>query len=185
MVITWTYNLRTSTIPHSELIYLLCGRFSLSWIPSIILHQTYINLTDVLTCFIKFDIIRNIWYTNLFTNLILFAILIHTPKISRQSFKYVTFGDEQTVHLTLSLKKGKCMVFKPRQVQDVRIVKFKEILVIHIMTVRVQRRQIFFWVIMDENLNWNSHNSNFSQLKFCHSISHIFLVFSYSSNPSP
>ena len=36
------------------------------------------------------------------------------------------------------------MVFKPRQVQDVRIVKFKEILVIHIMIVRVQRRQIFF-----------------------------------------
>ena len=32
---------------------------------------------------------------------------------------------------------------------------------------------------------WNSHNSNFSQLKFCHSISYIFLVFSYNSNPSP
>ena len=40
---------------------------------------------------------------------------------------YVTFGDKKTVHLTLSLKKGKCTVFKPRQVQDVRIVKFKEI----------------------------------------------------------
>ena len=70
-------------------------------------------------------------------NLILFAISIHTPKISRQSFRYVTFGDEQTVHLTLSLKKGKCMVFKPRQVQDVRIVKFKELLVINILIVRV------------------------------------------------
>ena len=29
------------------------------------------------------------------------------------------------------------MVFKPRQVQDLRIVKFKEILVINIMIVRV------------------------------------------------
>ena len=28
---------------------------------------------------------------------------------------------------SVSLKKGKCMVFKPRQVQDARIVKFKEI----------------------------------------------------------
>ena len=27
-------------------------------------------------------------------------------KICPQSFRYVTFGDEQTVHLTLSLKKG-------------------------------------------------------------------------------
>ena len=137
MVITWTCNLRTSTIPHSELIYLLCGRFSLSWIPSIILHQTYISLTDVLTCLL---------------NLILFAISIHTPKIFRQSFKYVTFGDEQTVHLTLSLKKGKCMVFKPRQVQDIRIVKFKEIVVINIMIVRVQRRQFFFL----SNYGWKS-----------------------------
>ena len=32
---------------------------------------------------------------------------------------------------------------------------------------------------------WNSHNSNFSQLKFCHSISYTFLVFSYNSNPLP
>ena len=80
------------------------------------------RLTDVLTCLL---------------NLILFAISIHTPKIFRQSFKYVTFGDEQTVHLKLSLKKGKCMVFKPRQVQDIRIVKFKEIVVINIMIVRV------------------------------------------------
>ena len=70
-------------------------------------------------------------------NLILFAISIHTPKISRQSFRYVTFGDEQTVHLTLSPRKSKCMVFKPRQVQDVRIVKFKEIVVINVMIVRV------------------------------------------------
>ena len=54
------------------------------------LHQTYICLTDVLTCLL---------------NLILSAVSIHTPKISRQSFIYVTFGDEQTVHLTLSLKK--------------------------------------------------------------------------------
>ena len=69
----------------------------------------------------------------------LFAMSIHTPKLSRQSFRYmyVTFGDEQTVQLTLSLKKGKCMVFKPRQVQDVRIVKFKEILVINIMIAQV------------------------------------------------
>ena len=62
-----------------------------------------------------------------------FHVIVERPqslmlqKICRQSFRYVTFGDEQTVHLTLSLKKGKCMVFKPRQVQDVRIVKFKEI----------------------------------------------------------
>ena len=105
-------------------LYFLCGPFTLSWIPSIILHQTDISLTDVLTCLL---------------NLILFTISIHTPKISRQSFRYVTFGDEQTVHMTLFLKKGKCMVFKPRQVQDVRIVKFKEILilVINIMIVQV------------------------------------------------
>ena len=43
------------------------------------------------------------------------------------------------------------MVFKPRQVQDVRIVKFEEILVINIMIVRVKRRQIFCGVISDEN----------------------------------
>ena len=62
-----------------------------------------------------------------------FHVIVERPqslmlqKICRQSFRFVTFGDEQTVHLTLSLKKGKCMVFKPRQVQDLRIVKFKEI----------------------------------------------------------
>ena len=132
------------------------------------LFQTYISLTDVLTCSL---------------NLILFAISIHTPKIFPQSFRYVTFGDEQTVHLTLSLKKGKCMVFKLRQVQDLRIVKFKEILVINIMIVWV-KKTIFFWSNFGWKL-WNSHNSNFSQLKFCHSISYIFLVFSYNSNRSP
>ena len=52
------------------------------------------------------------------------------------------------------------MVFKLRQVQDVRIVKFKEILVINILIVRVQRRQIFFGVILDENLNWKSEISH-------------------------
>ena len=35
------------------------------------------------------------------------------------------------------------MVFKPRQVQDVRIVKFKEILVINIMIVRVKETNFF------------------------------------------
>ena len=142
MVITWHAILERpqSLIPSW---YFLCSRFSLSWISSIILHQTYISLTDVLTCLL---------------NLILFAISIHTPKISRQSFRYVTFGDEQTVHLTLSLKKGKCMVFKPRQVQDVRIVKFKEILVITIMIVRVQRRHFFFWIPTP----WTSRNWNFA-----------------------
>ena len=99
------------------------------------LHQTYISLTDVLTCLL---------------NLILFAISIHTTKISRQSFRYVAFRDEQTVHLTLFLKKGKCMVFKPRQVQDARIVKFKEIFIQHHDCSSI-KETIFVGVILDEN----------------------------------
>ena len=93
------------------------------------------DATDVLTCLL---------------NLILFAISIHTPKISRQSFRYVAFRDEQTVHLTLFLKKGKCMVFKPRQIQDARIVKFKEIFIQHHDCSSI-KETIFVGVILDEN----------------------------------
>ena len=115
---TFSCNLRMSAIPRSVFIFLVWLLFS------VLEYQVlYYTKPHVLTCLL---------------NLILFALSIHTPKIPRQSFRYVTFGDEQTVHLTLSLKKGKCMVFKPRQVQDVRIVKFKEIfiLVINIMIVQ-------------------------------------------------
>ena len=86
------------------------------------------DATDVLTCLL---------------NLILFAISIHTPKISRQSFRYVAFRDEQTVH-------QKCMVFKPRQVQDARIVKFKEIFIQHHDCSSI-KETIFVGVILDEN----------------------------------
>ena len=75
------------------------------------------------------------------------------------------------------------MVFKPRQVQDVRIVKFKEILVINIMIGWLKETN-FYWSNFGWKL-WNSHNSNFSQLKFCHSISYIFLVFLIIAIPHP
>ena len=48
----------------------------------------------------------------------------------------------------------------------------------------IKETNFFFGVILDENLNWNSHNSNFSQLKFCHSISYIFLVFFFLKEQS-
>ena len=122
------------------------------------------DATDVLTCLL---------------NLILFAISIHTPKISRQSFRYVAFRDEQTVHLTLFLKKGKCMVFKPRQVQDARIVKFKEIFIQHHDCSSI-KETIFVGVILDENCGIpttrTSRNWNFA-IRLV-----IFPCFSYNSN---
>ena len=45
------------------------------------------------------------------------------------------------------------MVFKPRQVQDVRIVKFNEIL-------SIKKTILGEGEILDENLNLNSHNNS-------------------------
>ena len=65
--------LRTSTIPHSELIFLVWSLFSF-------LNTKYYitpNLHQFNWCtnlFIKFHIFGNIWCSNLFINLILFAI---------------------------------------------------------------------------------------------------------------